>query len=483
MRLFPGVRLNFSRGGISTTVGVRGASMTLGGKGAHVNLGIPGSGLAYRQRVAPPLGSGRPGAASPAAPPPRPPPEFGGAYIPEERLIRSAEVSALTTPGLGELKRLINEAQVRRNVLISVVSGRRRALAKAQGRLQLAQAFIIRLFTAKAVPGLAEAAQAAEDQLDQSQAELAGCFIEIDFGFDDATLNSYAALIRSFEALSSCSRIWDVTSTRATNRIAERTVAHNAVSRAPVSFELTSSAIVKSKHQVLGLGNVGGRDLQIFPGFIMMRDATQDFGLVEFHEFTLTLSRTHFVEEQQVPVDAKVVGQTWKKANKDGSPDRRFKENYSIPLVEYGELTMTSTTGLLEAYQFSDFAKTEAFAQAFAVHERALAALAKTGSPVAAADPSDADDQPLGEDDAGVERSSIVVTPPAGLWLDWAALAFIVIGLGAGGVWVAAHPASAAPPPAVIAPASSAAPPPSAAGDSKPAHRRRHRHTPTADQT
>jgi hypothetical protein len=40
LKLFPGVRLNFSRGGISTTIGVRGASFTLGHRGAYVNLGI-----------------------------------------------------------------------------------------------------------------------------------------------------------------------------------------------------------------------------------------------------------------------------------------------------------------------------------------------------------------------------------------------------------------------------------------------------------
>jgi Protein of unknown function (DUF4236) len=50
-KLFPGVRLNFSRGGISTTIGVRGASFTLGGRGAYVNLGIPGTGLSYREKI------------------------------------------------------------------------------------------------------------------------------------------------------------------------------------------------------------------------------------------------------------------------------------------------------------------------------------------------------------------------------------------------------------------------------------------------
>ena len=56
--LFPGVRINFSPSGISTTIGVRGASVNLGSKGACLNLGIPGSGLSYRTRLdQPPKGA------------------------------------------------------------------------------------------------------------------------------------------------------------------------------------------------------------------------------------------------------------------------------------------------------------------------------------------------------------------------------------------------------------------------------------------
>ncbi|HVF62331.1 MAG TPA: DUF4236 domain-containing protein [Thermoanaerobaculia bacterium] len=50
VRLFPGVRLNFSASGLSTTVGARGASLTIGPRGAHLNVGLPGTGLSYRER-------------------------------------------------------------------------------------------------------------------------------------------------------------------------------------------------------------------------------------------------------------------------------------------------------------------------------------------------------------------------------------------------------------------------------------------------
>jgi hypothetical protein len=49
--IIPGVRLNFSRSGLSTSIGPRGASMTIGPRGVYTNVGIPGTGISYRERV------------------------------------------------------------------------------------------------------------------------------------------------------------------------------------------------------------------------------------------------------------------------------------------------------------------------------------------------------------------------------------------------------------------------------------------------
>ncbi len=55
-RIAPGVRLNVSRSGFSTTAGVRGASVTLGPRGIAGNVGIPGTGLSCRTQLVPPGG-------------------------------------------------------------------------------------------------------------------------------------------------------------------------------------------------------------------------------------------------------------------------------------------------------------------------------------------------------------------------------------------------------------------------------------------
>jgi len=47
----PGVRINLSKSGISTSVGPRGAKVTYGPKGTYVNVGVPGTGLYTREKI------------------------------------------------------------------------------------------------------------------------------------------------------------------------------------------------------------------------------------------------------------------------------------------------------------------------------------------------------------------------------------------------------------------------------------------------
>ena len=49
--LFPGVRLNLGKTGVSVSAGVRGATVTAGKRGVHGNVGLPGTGLSSRQRL------------------------------------------------------------------------------------------------------------------------------------------------------------------------------------------------------------------------------------------------------------------------------------------------------------------------------------------------------------------------------------------------------------------------------------------------
>jgi hypothetical protein len=51
IKLFPGVRLNVSKSGVSTSIGVPGAHVNVGAKGTRTTVGIPGTGISYSEKI------------------------------------------------------------------------------------------------------------------------------------------------------------------------------------------------------------------------------------------------------------------------------------------------------------------------------------------------------------------------------------------------------------------------------------------------
>lgn len=49
--ILPGVRINMSKGGLSASVGPRGADVNIGRNGMTTSAGIPGTGLSWRQKL------------------------------------------------------------------------------------------------------------------------------------------------------------------------------------------------------------------------------------------------------------------------------------------------------------------------------------------------------------------------------------------------------------------------------------------------
>ena len=70
---------------------------------------------------------------------------------------------------------------------------------------------------------------------------------------------------------------------------------------------------------------------------------------------------TRFIETDTLPPDSKRVGEVWEKSNKDGNRDKQFAENRQFPVMEYGEITFKSSSGIYEKYMFSNAKASEVF--------------------------------------------------------------------------------------------------------------------------
>jgi len=76
-------------------------------------------------------------------------------------------------------------------------------------------------------------------------------------------------------------------------------------------------------------------------------------GAVEYRDLSISATPIQFIEEGTVPRDATVVDHTWKYVNKSGGPDRRFSNNFKLPICKYGELRFSSPSGIQEVVQLS----------------------------------------------------------------------------------------------------------------------------------
>jgi len=382
-QLFPGVRLNLSKSGVSASFGVPGATVNVGRRGVRSTRGIPGTGLSHTTHhgISEPAGQGPRWPDNPDTPVflPRSPggrPMSSPAYwqATDMREIGSASVEQLTSHSLIELRDLIAHARTQRHEIEFDLLEARSLHQSESNELGRRQRSFFRFFYKRRIAELEAALPNSTAEIERLEAWLESTRIEIDFETSVAAKKAYAALVRAFETLRGSARVWDITSDRATHRVIERTSASRLLTRHPAAVEFSSSDLVKFEGRPMRFQNVNGEDILLYPGVAMMPRADGAFALIDLRELQSEFHTVQFIEDEAVPADANVVGQTWAKVNKDGSPDRRFRDNYRIPICLYGRLLFTTPGGVEEEYQFSNAEAAGNFARAFDAYKAALSA-------------------------------------------------------------------------------------------------------------
>ncbi|GIV96838.1 MAG: hypothetical protein KatS3mg057_1495 [Herpetosiphonaceae bacterium] len=369
VKIFPGVRLNISKRGISTTVGVRGASVTFGQRGTYLNIGLPGTGLSYRTRIDTPVPPTPGLAALPSAyslPVQSPIPSPFTPQTEEPGAIKSQNVEEVTSPGLYELRELLISARNERNVLLQEIQTAAMEKQKIDARwVRLNRSFFARKFRKKAIAECREQGLEAQAKLAELEEQLKLCNISLSVDIDEAFLNTYLKVVEYFRTLCGAHVIWDVTSSQYHDPFVTRSTAAHHIRRTRVVFDTTPSPIIQAEYPVMHLANANGADIYIYPGFLMMVDnRTTAFALVDFREVQIEFIPVGFLEEEQVPGDTVIVDYAWARANKDGSRDRRFADNYQIPVVAYGNISIRSPSGVNEQYMVSNQQSAENFTKA-----------------------------------------------------------------------------------------------------------------------
>lgn len=366
--IVPGLRLNLSKSGLSASIGGAPFTMNVGPRGAMGTASLPGTGISYRHHFS--TASNRQGQSAiyPSTPGqfplPAPPSSVLVNTAPIEE-IHSAGTELLTSATLNQLKELIQTAfRQQLEITIELGTARDEKVRMQQRYESWEHGFLFKRLFKKAFAKRKEEYEtetAHVDELEQ-QLKLSKISTYIEIEGEQAAL--YYRLRDEFAALSDSAAIWDLKTRQATDKFHERTTANTRIGRERVRFGLGSCDLIEWEQKVPHLQNAKGGDMYLYPGFILYRAAKEAFSLIEYHDAPGTVTAVSFQEEDGVPSDSQVIGQTWAKANKDGSQDRRFANNYQIPIARYGALVLKSDKGLWEEFQFSNVQKLVNFANA-----------------------------------------------------------------------------------------------------------------------
>ena len=169
-----------------------------------------------------------------------------------------------------------------------------------------------------------------------------------------------ALLQQAIVHLSQSHRIWRVIQQFATYRQKYHAGASTLIKRTTVRAGTLSIPKVTTNLSVVGV-DVGEITLFLLPDMILYLQG-KTFANIPYETFSVKQGTTRFIEDDPVPGDALVVGQTWRYVNKNGGPDRRFNNNRQLPVAQYGVLELVSSGGLNIHLNTSSAEKAASFA-------------------------------------------------------------------------------------------------------------------------
>ncbi|UVC08964.1 DUF4236 domain-containing protein [Rhizobium sp. TH2] len=363
-KVFPGFRINVSRSGLSASVGAQGATLNFGKTGIRSTIGIPGSGLSVSNYTP---------YSTPEPPPvPNHPGDASRPAISRPQAIASAAIENLTSASLVDVQRTLMQARDQATQIQRKLQDAIAAKGNAERELDRRSRSIFRFFYKARIRGLLENLPALDEEVAELMDWKRSSTVELSFQASDEAKRVYGDVVRKFSALRNVSKVWDITAEAQVDRVKARSIATRSLDRKPARLLMDKSAYIKTDTNTLVFENKNGEDIKILPGVAVLERADGALALVDLRDVIVEFDVVNFVEDEVVPSDAHVIRKTWAKVNKDGSPDKRFNDNYEIPVCQYGQLVLTSQTGIREEYQFSNALPAREFAEAFASYKKAL---------------------------------------------------------------------------------------------------------------
>lgn len=299
------LRFNFSKSGVGMSVGVRGARISTGPRGTYVHVGA--GGFRYSRRIDGPARVDRP-----AAPPPLPTSAPG-------RTVEVLEPAHLVDSSADELLEEIRRKEQRPR-LVPLLAG-----ASVIGLL----GFLILLDSPAATPlrwaALAAGVRGLAALPWAAWSDRRAGLVRVHYVLDPLGANVQEGLGRLIEVLRRAHAVWAVNQEHRHGDWKRNAGAGTSIGRRRVGAGFGAPPFIRTNARV-GFLSIDRTRLYFFPDrlLILGRGGVR---AVAYSDLTIRAGTVRFVEEDAVPPDAQILGKTWRYVNKDGGPDRRFRDN------------------------------------------------------------------------------------------------------------------------------------------------------------
>jgi hypothetical protein len=164
--------------------------------------------------------------------------------------------------------------------------------------------------------------------------------VVIMYDLDDPSLRLFRRLVQGLDGLTS-RRIWAIDSAQNIHW-KENAGATQQLRRRPVSMRHDVPDMIETNIDVPAI--VGdGWAIHFFPDVVLTVERGRARA-ISYADFLVSWQHTTFIEQHHshVPEDSDLIGHAWKYVNKNGGPDRRFKDNLQLPKVRYLQMSMTA---------------------------------------------------------------------------------------------------------------------------------------------
>ena len=176
--------------------------------------------------------------------------------------------------------------------------------------------------------------------------------IDLDYCFDDESEAEYNKRLNAWLSLNNCHKLWQITTQKFIANTKANAGSGRSVGREIIKISKSEPFYINSNSDSITL-KLKKETLIFLPDKLIIARKTKA-GAISYSDMKISVETTTFAESHRVHRDTVVLGYTWKYVNKNGSRDRRYSNNYQLPICQYGRIKITSLQGLNVELQCSN---------------------------------------------------------------------------------------------------------------------------------